>query len=150
MIVPIDRDQRDRHARISGDRRDACRYDLRLNLKWKLVRRRRVLDQGEGYTLDISSSGMMLEAGKPLPVSLHLELSISWPVLLHSVSPLQLAVSGRIVRSENGRTAIRIACYEFRTVGAASERQKLLATRSAQGVAAYTTLPNGMPLRTIH
>ena len=60
---------------ISGDRRADRRYEMRLELRWKLVRRRRVLESGTGYTVDLSSGGILIEAGKHLPAGLNLELS---------------------------------------------------------------------------
>ena len=106
---------------IAGERRRDRRYALQLELKWKLVRRRRVLETGTGHTLDLSSSGILLDAGRHLPQGLNLELSVSWPVLLHNVAPLQLSVSGKIVRSEGRLAAIEMVQHEFRTAGAATE-----------------------------
>ena len=110
---------------ISGDRRADRRYDLSLNLRWKLIRRRRVLENGSGRTIDFSSGGILFEADRPMPVGLNVELSIAWPVLLHNVAQLQLLVSGRIVRSQGQRTAIRMVQHEFRTVGAAPESRNV-------------------------
>src|SRR5437868_530520 len=84
---------------IGGDRRTDRRYDITLELRWKLVRRRRVLDTGTGTTLDLSSGGILFESERQLPAGAHIELSISWPVLLHNVAPLQLVVMGRVVRA---------------------------------------------------
>ena len=111
---------------ISGERRGDRRYALQLELKWKLVRRRRVLDTGTGHTLDLSSSGILLNAGRHLPQGLNLELSVSWPVLLHNVAPLQLSVSGRIVRSEGPLAAIHMVQHEFRTAGLATDQRPAL------------------------
>jgi hypothetical protein len=148
MIVSIDREQSLGKSRISGERRDARRYDVRLNLKWKLVRRRKTLDSGDGYTIDMSSSGMQIETGKPLPVGFQVDLSISWPVLLHMVSPLQLKVTGHVARSAEGRTAIRIAKHEFRTM--AAESQRVTTAVSPRTAAAYAPLRPGLVSGTIH
>jgi hypothetical protein len=103
--------------RIRGDRRHDRRYNLALDLRWKLVRRRKVLDAGSGRTLDLSSSGLYFDAGRPLPVGLNVELSISWPALLHNIAPMQLVVSGKIIRTEGLRVAVRMVQHEFRTAG---------------------------------
>jgi|SRR5579883_244498 len=103
--------------RIRGDRRDDRRYNLMLDLRWKLVRRRKVLESGSGRTLDLSSSGLCFEAGRPLPVGLNVEISIAWPALLHNVAPMQLVVSGKIIRSEGMRAAVKMVQHEFRTAG---------------------------------
>jgi hypothetical protein len=63
-----------------------------------------------------------------LPFGLNVELSISWPVLLHNVAPLQLVVSGRIVRSDGNRAAIRMTQHEFRTVGVPADQRNARAT----------------------
>jgi hypothetical protein len=52
-----------------------------------------------------------------LPVGLNVELSISWPALLHNVAPMQLVVSGRIVRVNGTLAAIHVVQHEFRTAG---------------------------------
>lgn len=110
---------------IAGERRNDRRYALHLDLKWKLVRRRRMLDAGTGHTLDLSSGGILLDAGRHLPVGLNLELSVSWPVLLHNIAPMQLAISGRIVRTDGRLVAVQMVQHEFRTAGIAIERRDL-------------------------
>lgn len=107
---------------INGDRRQDRRYGIHLDLRWKLIRRRRVLDTGVGRTLDLSSGGILFESGRQLPVGLNVELAISWPVLLRNEAPMQLIVSGRIVRTAQNRTAVAMAQHEFRTSGISAER----------------------------
>ena len=102
---------------IAGDRRSDRRYPILLDLRWKLIRRRKVLDSGTGRTLDLSRGGIRFESSRPLPAGLNVELSVAWPVLLHNVAPMQLVVEGRIVRSEGGRIAVRMTQHEFRTLG---------------------------------
>ena len=107
---------------IAGERRGDRRYPILLDLRWKLIHRKRVLDTGEGRTLDLSSGGVRFESGRTLPEGFDVELAIFWPVLLHNVAPMQLVVSGRIVRSESGQIAIRMVQHEFRTVGMPANR----------------------------
>ena len=101
---------------IAGDRRVDRRYPTLLDLRWKLLHRKQVLDSGEGSTLDLSSGGVRFESGRALPEGFNVELAISWPALLHNTTPMQLMVQGRIVRSEGGTIAIRMIQHEFRTV----------------------------------
>jgi hypothetical protein len=108
---------------IGGDRRGDRRYGINLELRWKLIRRRRVLDKGVGHTIDLSSGGILFDAGRPLPVGLNVELSISWPVLLRNMAPLQLIVSGRIVRNIQNRVAVMMVQHEFRTAGMTAEQR---------------------------
>jgi hypothetical protein len=108
---------------IAGDRRRDRRYGIQLDLKWKLVRRRRLIDTGTGRTVDLSSGGLLFDAGRHLPEGLNVELSIAWPVLLHNVAPLQLAASGRILRCEGRMIAVQMIHHEFRTASVPAERR---------------------------
>ena len=151
MLVFIDREKSTGQVEtIPGERRAARRYNISLQLKWKLVRRRKILDSGEGRTLDISSGGMVFETGKSLPIGFQVELSISWPVLLHDASPLQLSVRGQIARSEDGRTAIRVARHEFRTVATASQGRTSVSGSALRIPSAYSPLLAQTVSRRIH
>jgi hypothetical protein len=121
------RDQ-DGQDQIQGERRGDRRYDIALELRWKLVRRRKVLDSGFGRTVDLSSGGVRFDAGRLLPVGMGIELSIAWPALLHNVAPMQLVVLGRIVRANGSQTAIHMLQHEFRTAGASMEGRSGAAT----------------------
>jgi hypothetical protein len=112
------------NSEISGNRRDDRRYALRLAVKWKLIRRRRVLDSGIGQTIDLSSGGILFHAGREMPEGLNIELSITWPVMLHQVAPLQLVAAGRIVRATAADVAIVMTTHEFRTAGAPAAEQR--------------------------
>ena len=105
---------------IGGDRRQNRRYHLQLELRWKLIRRRRVLDAGTGRTIDFSSGGILFDAGRHLPEGLNIELSIAWPVLLHNSAPMQLVTTGKIVRATSQSVAIQTIQHEFRTLGQAA------------------------------
>ena len=111
---------------ISGDRRQDRRYQLQLDLKWKLIRRRRVLDTGTGQTVDLSSGGVLFDAGRHLPEGLNVELSLTWPVLLHNVAPMQLVVTGRIKRCNGRFVAIQTTQHEFRTAGGSSDQRNVI------------------------
>jgi len=120
--------------RIGGDRRFDRRYQLQLEVRWKLIRRKKVQDSGAGRTIDLSSGGVLFDAKRPLPVGLNVELSISWPVLLHNVAPMQLVASGRIVRSIGAQVAIHITQHEFRTVGNPHDHRQMSAAARTPGV----------------
>ncbi len=104
---------------VSIDRRAGRRYGIPLKLRWKISRRKRLLETGTGTTLDLSSGGVLFESDQQIPAdSGVVELAISWPVLLHDSLPMQLIVVGRIVRVSGYRVAIDIAQHEFRTARA--------------------------------
>lgn len=129
-MAKTDRDEQvEPVAAIGGERRADRRYSLRLDLRWKLIRRRRILEAGQGATVDFSSGGVLFETDRVMPVGLNMELSITWPVLLHNVSQLQLVVSGKVVRSQGLRTAIRMTQHEFRTLAQPMERRNAPPTR---------------------
>jgi hypothetical protein len=107
---------------IGGERRKDHRYHLQLEVKWKLIRRRRLLDTGTGRTIDVSSGGIRFDAGRHLPEGLNVELSISWPVLLRNVAQMQLVATGKIVRCDGRQVAMQTVQHEFRTAGIASGR----------------------------
>ena len=115
---------------IAGDRRQDRRYQLQLECKWKLIRRRKVLDTGIGRTVDVSSGGLLFDAGRHLPEGLNVELSIAWPVLLHNVAPMQLVASGKIVRSNGRHAAIQTVAHEFRTTGIPADQRQTPANGS--------------------
>jgi hypothetical protein len=135
-------DQANEMEGIGGDRRDDRRYEIHLELRWKLIRRRRVLDSGVGHTLDLSSGGILFDPGRQLPVGLNVELSIAWPVLLHNVAPLQLLVSGRVVRCASNWAAVAMVQHEFRTSGVPAENRAALGAAARAPSALFSNATN--------
>jgi hypothetical protein len=111
---------------IGGERRDDRRYDIRLDLRWKLLRRRRVIDSGVGVTLDLSRGGVRFDSGRVLTVGLYVELAVDWPARLHNLAPMQLTIHGKILRSTDGSSAIRTLQHEFRTLAFQPEHRQPL------------------------
>src|SRR5258708_28670482 len=70
---------------------------------------------GIGKTINMSSNGVLFTTDQFLLPGRRLELSISWPAQLNSNVPLKLVARGRGVRCEEGKAAIEIHQYEFRT-----------------------------------
>lgn len=58
---------------IAGDRRRERRYGIELELRWKLVHRRKVLENGVGRTIDLSSGGILFDARQNLPAGLNVD-----------------------------------------------------------------------------
>ena len=71
-----------------------------------------------GKTINMSSHGVLFSTDQVLNPGGYLELSISWPAQLNDKCALKLVARGRVVRFEEGRTAIEIQQYEFRTFAA--------------------------------
>jgi hypothetical protein len=132
---------------IGGDRRSDRRYDITLELRWKVIRRRRVLDTGTGTTLDLSSGGILFESERQLPSGASVELSISWPVLLQNVAPLQLVVTGRVVRAAGRRAAIRMLQHEFRTQRTAGDNRPALTAEAVSSSSPFSSTNGNHNLR---
>ena len=92
----------------SGNRRQDRRYDLTLKLSWQLIHRRRPFDSGSGTSIDLSSKGILFDAGRLLPSGLNIELRIAWPV-----ESISLIVYGRIVRTSGLCAAVVMVRREF-------------------------------------
>jgi len=99
------------------ERRSHNRYPIRLELEYKLLNQRNER-LGNGWTVNVSSNGILFHADDTLPTRTSIKLAIKWPILLDGESALKLHVGGTIIRSDAKKAAVEIAYYEFRTVGA--------------------------------
>jgi hypothetical protein len=72
---------------------------------------------GVGTTLNIGSGGILFTTEDRLPLGRMVEMSVNWPARLDGVCPLQFVATGRVVRSDPRRAAVRIERYEFKTRG---------------------------------
>ena len=104
---------------IHGDRRADRRYACELLLHcW--FRSGGTQCTGSGQTKDLGRKGICFTADNPPPHATDVELRIEWPFLLQDVCPLELRVWGRVLRSDDQGTVVRMSRYEFRTCGARS------------------------------
>ncbi len=99
------------------DRRGADRFPIEREVRYKIVGRKSSAEgeSGTGMTINMSSNGVLFTTDRVLHPGRRLEVSISWPAQLNSKVNLKLVARGRVVRSEEGRAAIEIHQYEFRT-----------------------------------
>ena len=106
--------------RSSGpERRSADRFPIEREVKFKILSKRgpNEPEEGTGTTINISSNGVLFATDQNLIPGKRLELSISWPAQLDNKCQLKLVARGRVARLEQGRAAIEIQQYEFRTAG---------------------------------
>jgi hypothetical protein len=96
------------------ERRTSRRYDLHLPVHFRISQKGVVARWGTGLTRDISTSGLSFRTRKPLPVGSHIELVVGWPAKYADTQPIDLQLTGFIVRSDAGRTAVRITSHRFR------------------------------------
>jgi hypothetical protein len=101
-----------------ADRRHSDRFPIEREVRYRVLSKRNGDEQGDGKTINISSAGVLFTAEHVLLPGRRLELSISWPAQLNSKCALKLVARGRVVRFQEGRAAIEIQQYEFRTQSA--------------------------------
>jgi hypothetical protein len=99
----------------SVERRSADRFPIERDVKYKILNKRNGQEEGTGKTINISSAGVLFTTDQILLPGKRLELSISWPAQLDNKCQLKLVARGRVARLEQGRAAIEIQQYEFRT-----------------------------------
>jgi hypothetical protein len=99
------------------DRRSSDRFPIEREVRYKMLDGKTVLHSGCGKTVDMSSSGVLFTTEQPLATGNRLELSVNWPAQLDNSCPLKLVALGRVVRTDDGKAAIAIEKYEFRTQG---------------------------------
>lgn len=99
---------------VSVDLRANRRYPIRLEVEYKLLSEPLT---GFGVTLNVSSGGILFETENRLPDYGSIEMSLKWPFLLDGGCALKLVMRGRIVRSDETSTAVKITQHEFRTAG---------------------------------
>jgi hypothetical protein len=127
MIEPMNTGTDSTGAHIGGlpERRGTNRFPVREEVRYRLVHSRSAKVSGCGTTLNIGSGGILFTTEDKLPVGRMVELSVSWPARLDGICPLQFVATGRVVRSDGQRAAVRIERYEFKT-------------RSMNGLTAHT------------
>lgn len=102
----------------ANERRAADRFPIERDVRYKTLSKKNGEEAGAGKTVNISSTGVLFTTDKLLIPGRRLEVSINWPAQLNNKCALKLVARGRIVRFEQGRVAMEIQQYEFRTSGA--------------------------------
>jgi hypothetical protein len=98
-----------------SDRRETTRFPVTENVKYTVIHSRALKTSGLGKTLNFGSGGLLFTTEDRLPLGRTVELAVTWPALLGGTCPLQFVATGRVVRSESNRAAVKIERYEFRT-----------------------------------
>ena len=101
----------------SSERRNADRFPIEREVRYRILNNRGNQEEGTGKTINISSNGVLFTTDQILVPGKRLELSISWPAQLDNRCFLKLVARGRVARLEQGRAAVEIQQYEFRTQG---------------------------------
>ena len=107
------------------ERRTKKRFHIEQEVRYKMLYGQRIAETGVGKTVNISSGGLWFTTENPLTAGMPVELSMSWPVLLHDSCPMKLMIYGCVVRSNDRGAAVVIERYEFRTQGSRAFQQQL-------------------------
>lgn len=111
-------------AKYGGnERRNKKRFHIEQEVKYKMLYGQRIAETGSGKTINISSAGVWFTTENMLTAGMPVELSMSWPVLLHDSCPMKLMIYGCIIRSNERGAAVAIERYEFRTQGSRALQQ---------------------------
>src|SRR5260370_4424980 len=97
------------------DRRGTNRFPLQEDLQYKVLHRAAPRTTGTGKTLNIGSSGILFTTEERLPVGRMVEISVNWPARLGGTCLLKFVATGRVVRADIDKAAVRIWRHACRT-----------------------------------
>jgi hypothetical protein len=101
---------------MTNERRLKTRYPLELLLHWRTGRL-----SGTGITRDMSSCGLAVRGGDPMPRErARIEIAVDWPFLLHGETELRLWLDGVVVRVAAEEFAVRFGIAKLKTVSRAA------------------------------
>jgi hypothetical protein len=101
------------------DRRGSSRFPVHEEVRYKVLQPSKAPPQiGSGQTLNIGSGGILFTTQEKLTIGRTVEISVNWPARLDGTCPLKFVATGKVVRAETGKAAVRIERYEFKTRGA--------------------------------
>jgi len=83
------------------DERQNKRYQLKIAVKFFWENSQGSMSQGEGYTRDISPSGVFVVTGDRLPLGTTVKLEVALPSPRKEASGALLRTRGHVVRSEH-------------------------------------------------
>ena len=98
---------------IGGDRRRELRFAAGFPVHYSVIRNGALVGAGIGTSIDLSSNGMAFMADEVLQTGALVQITMEWPCSAAN-QPLELVVSGRVVRSDSRLTAIGYARHELR------------------------------------
>jgi hypothetical protein len=101
---------------------------IEQEVRYKMLYGQRIAETGAGRTINISSGGVFFTTENVLTAGMPVELSMTWPVLLHDSCPMKLMIYGCVIRSSDRGSAVAIERYEFRTQGKAFQQPQVVPT----------------------
>jgi hypothetical protein len=99
----------------NADRRVSERFAIEREVRYKVLNKKSGDEAGNGKTINMSSAGVLFTSQHMLLPGRRVEVSISWPAQLNAKCALRLVARGRVVRFDDGKAAMEIQQYEFKT-----------------------------------
>ncbi len=97
----------------SQERRQCNRYPLALPVRYRVTPRDAPALAGGGTTRDISPTGLSFLCREVLPVGSHIEMVAQWPRKAAGHSPLDLRMTGFVIRSNQAGAAVRVTSHKL-------------------------------------
>lgn len=101
--------------REPNNRRRKQRFPLDCPLRYQTLGRAGPQAAGTGRTINLSSRGTLFTTEHTLYPVEPVEISITWPVKLDHEIPLEIVSTAKVVRGQEGKAAVEILRYEFRS-----------------------------------
>lgn len=95
------------------ERRAANRYETSLPLRFRLLTPGATVIGGNGITCDMSSNGILFDAGTTVDNGAAIEMHIEWPALFNGNARMVLLVLGNVIRTDGPRAAVEIIYYDL-------------------------------------
>lgn len=112
-VMSIDAGTESSIAAKAAERRSRKRYPIQLEVLYRTLSRARI--SGNGWTVNLSSRGMMVKSTTLPVLGAKIEVRIAWPTTLDGGVPLQFVTTGKVVRVGGGGFAVLMASHEFYT-----------------------------------
>lgn len=104
-----------------SDRRNAQRFEMGLDLRFREIGDGPELVQGSGKTIDMSSDAILFTPDCDVKPGTRLELAVAWPVRLDGRIALKFIARGVVMGYRRPNAVVAIQNYEFRTQRTAQE-----------------------------
>jgi len=95
------------------ERRKCTRYTLAFPIRYRVTPRHGPPLTGRGATCDISPAGLSFLCCEALPVGSHIEMEAQWPVRAAGGRPMDLRMTGFVLRSNQGSAAVRVTSHKL-------------------------------------
>jgi len=96
-----------------NDRRQRKRFPLRLEVEYRVFGKSHSIIAGNTKTVNISGEGVLLAENAAVVRGQLVELSILWQAGIRGQPNTTLEILGRVLRVDDGGTAVRILRYGF-------------------------------------